>query len=202
MCTSVRVVVLEGKGQRVFILKLNSYNNQTFQFFHAKSDLSLHYRMSQEQTDSSCAILSCQSSSEQLWRWCREVRSHHKASAMGKQHSSITLTPPWQLRSQPGILSISSSCERTKKKGLIIYSPSPPPFFWLLERQCKVLFVQATRSSKLIFYKLNPNKPTSMKIACFKCSQLKTSPALREDFLHLTCIALKLSHFSFFLPCV
>lgn len=116
VCTSVRVLMLEGKGQRVFTLKLNSYNNQTFQLFHAKSDLSLRYRMSQEQTDSSRALLSCQSSSEWLWQWCREVRSHHRASAMGKQHSSITFIPPWLLRSQPGVSSISLCCERTKKK--------------------------------------------------------------------------------------
>lgn len=87
-----------------------------------------------------------------------------------------------------------------KKKKLTIYSPSPSSFLWLLERQCRVLFVQATQNSKLIFYKLNPNKRTSMKTACFKCSQLKTSPALLEDFLPLACIALKLSHFSFTCP--
>lgn len=39
-----------------------------------------------------------------------------------------------------------------------------------------------------------------MKITCFKCSQLKTSPALLENFLPLACIALKLSHFSFACP--
>lgn len=166
------VCVSEGKGQRVFLLKLNSYDSQAFQLFNANSDLSLHLKNEPGAKNvlSFCvrvAAGACGSSAE---------RSGGKAAQLHHPHPTMAAEVP-----ASGYIHFFLLWEKKKKKGLTVCSPS---FLWLLERQCKVLLVHATWSLTLIFYKLNPNKPTNMKIACFKRSQLKASPAfLKVSYL-------------------
>lgn len=139
--TSVHVCVLEGKGQSVFILELNSYDSQSFQLFHASSDLSLHL---ENELGANRFVTRRPSVPEQLWWPCTEVRSHHRASAMGKQHNFIILTPPWLLRPQPGVSSISSSLGRERIDHDFPFSP-----FFLLAAGKTVQSALCTHNMKL-----------------------------------------------------
>lgn len=135
--------------------------------------------MSQEQTNSSRAVLFCQSGGKPLQQQRGVVGSRQQSLHRGKApqlrhpHPAAAAKVPG-----PGFHPLLSA---VRKKGLAICQI---PLLALpsnsrrqpLERWCRVLFVHTTRGPKLVFCKLNPKKPANMKIFCFHYSQLKALP--------------------------
>lgn len=123
---------------------------------------------------------------------CREQSLHHgKAPQLRHPHPARAAEVP-----APGFHSSTSFCcegkEKKKKKGLAICQIALLPFpsdsrRRPLERRCKVLFVHVTQGFNLVFYKLNPKKPTPMKIFCFNYSQLEVLPAFLM-ISYLSCV--------------